>query len=45
MIRVDEHLRFLGDFYGHGLPDIIGFGETNVVVAKTREMRHSKIPS
>src|ERR1700735_218919 len=25
--RIDKHLRFLGDVYGTGLLDIIGFGE------------------
>lgn len=34
--RVDKHPRFLGDFYGEGFPDIIGFGETSVVVAKNK---------
>ncbi|KIM35070.1 hypothetical protein M413DRAFT_432890 [Hebeloma cylindrosporum] len=32
--RLDKHLRFLGDFYGQGVPDIIGFGENTVFVAK-----------
>ena len=32
--RLDRHPRFLADFYGQGFPDIIGFGETSVVLAK-----------
>jgi len=31
--RLDRHLRFLGDFTGDGLLDIIGFGEDYVSVA------------
>ncbi|KAF8815948.1 hypothetical protein BYT27DRAFT_7209385 [Phlegmacium glaucopus] len=34
--RLNKHLRFLADFYGQGFPDIIGFGETSVVIAKNR---------
>lgn len=34
--RVDKHPRFLGDFYGKGLPDIIGFGETSIYIVKNR---------
>jgi hypothetical protein len=34
--RLDKHLRFLADFYGQGFPDIIGFGERSVVIAKNR---------
>lgn len=34
--RLEKHLRFLGDFYGTGSPDIIGFGETSVFVAKNK---------
>ena len=31
--RLDRHLRFLGDVTGDGLPDIVGFGETDVYVS------------
>jgi hypothetical protein len=32
--RIEKHLRFLGDVYGTGLLDIIGFGEKNVLIGK-----------
>jgi len=32
--RIERHLRFLGDVYGTGLLDIIGFGENNVLIGK-----------
>ena len=32
--RIERHLRFLGDVYGTGLLDIIGFGEYNVLIGK-----------
>ena len=32
--RLDRHLRFLGDVTGDGLPDIVGFGESNVYVSR-----------
>ena len=32
--RIDRHLRFLGDVTGDGLPDIVGFGESHVSVAR-----------
>jgi len=32
--RIEKHLRFLGDVYGTGLLDIIGFGENNVLIGK-----------
>jgi hypothetical protein len=32
--RLDRHLRFLGDATGNYLPDIVGFGENNVFVAR-----------
>ena len=32
--RIEKHLRFLGDVYGTGLLDIIGFGESNVFIGK-----------
>ena len=32
--RIEKHLRFLGDVYGTGLLDVIGFGEYNVFVGK-----------
>jgi hypothetical protein len=32
--RIEKHLRFLGDVYGTGLLDIIGFGEYNVLIGK-----------
>jgi hypothetical protein len=32
--RLDRHPRFLADFYGQGFPDIIGFGERSIVLAK-----------
>ena len=32
--RIEKHLRFLGDVYGTGLLDIIGFGESNVLIGK-----------
>jgi hypothetical protein len=32
--RIEKHLRFLGDVYGTGLLDIIGFGDNNVLVGK-----------
>lgn len=32
--RLDRHPRILADFHGQGFPDIIGFGETSVVLAK-----------
>ncbi|KAF9035813.1 Psathyrella Velutina lectin At 1.5a resolution [Panaeolus papilionaceus] len=31
--RLDRHLRFLADITGDGLLDIVGFGESNVLVA------------
>lgn len=43
--RLNKHLRFLANFYGNGVPDIIGFGETDVCLVKnngngTFENRH-----
>jgi len=35
--RIEKHLRFLGDVYGTGLLDIIGFGEDNVFIGKNNE--------
>ena len=32
--RIERHLRFLGDVYGTGMLDIIGFGENNVVIGR-----------
>ena len=32
--RIDRHLRFLGDVYGTGMLDIIGFGEYNVLIGR-----------
>ena len=32
--RLDRHLRFMVDFCGNGVPDIIGFGETGVFLVK-----------
>ena len=32
--RIERPLRFLGDVYGTGLLDIIGFGESNVLIGK-----------
>ena len=32
--RIERHLRFLGDVYGTGMLDIIGFGENNVLIGK-----------
>ena len=32
--RIDKHLRLLGDVYGTGTLDIIGFGEYNVLIGK-----------
>ena len=34
--RLDRHLRFLGDTTGDGLPDIVGFGEANVIIARNQ---------
>ena len=34
--RIEKHLRFLGDVYGTGLLDIIGFGEFNVLIGKNK---------
>ncbi|TEB31192.1 Psathyrella Velutina lectin At 1.5a resolution [Coprinellus micaceus] len=31
--RVERHLRFLADTTGDGLPDVVGFGESAVIVA------------
>ncbi|KAF8167290.1 hypothetical protein B0H34DRAFT_792032 [Crassisporium funariophilum] len=31
--RMDKHLRFLADVNGNGLPDIVAFGENQVIVA------------
>ena len=35
--RIEKHLRFLGDVYGTGLLDIIGFGENDVFIGKNNE--------
>jgi len=32
--RIEKHLRFLGDVYGTGRLDIIGFGSNNVLIGK-----------
>jgi hypothetical protein len=32
--RIKKHLRFLGNVYGTGLLDVIGFGEFNVLIGK-----------
>ncbi|KAF8965409.1 Psathyrella Velutina lectin At 1.5a resolution [Flammula alnicola] len=32
--RIEKHLRFLGDVYGTGMLDIIGFGDNQVVISK-----------
>ena len=32
--RLDRHLRFLGDATGDGLPDIVGFGESDVYIGR-----------
>jgi len=32
--RLDRHLRFLADVTGDGRPDIVGFGENNVVIGR-----------
>ena len=32
--RIERHLRFLGDVYGTGMLDIIGFGEKDVFIGK-----------
>jgi hypothetical protein len=32
--RIERHLRFLGDVYGTGMLDIIGFGENNVLIGR-----------
>ena len=32
--RIEKHLRFLGDVYGTGLLDILGFSESNVLIGK-----------
>ena len=32
--RIEKHLRFLGDVYGTGMLDIIGFGENNVLIGR-----------
>ena len=34
--RTEKHLRFLGDVYGTGMLDIIGFGEHNVLIGKNK---------
>ncbi|KAF6750776.1 lectin [Ephemerocybe angulata] len=34
--RLERHLRFLADTTGDGLPDIVGFGESSVIVAVNR---------
>ena len=34
--RLDRHLRFLGDSTGDGLPDIVGFGEAHVIIARNQ---------
>lgn len=34
--QLNRHVRLLADFYGQGFPDIIGFGETSVVIARNR---------
>jgi len=34
--RLNRHLRFLGDTTGDGLPDIVGFGEEHVFVARNQ---------
>ena len=32
--RIERHLRFLGDVYGTGMLDIIGFSENNVLIGR-----------
>ena len=34
--RTEKHLRFLGDVYGTGMLDIIGFGEHSVLIGKNK---------
>ena len=41
--RIDKHLRFLGDVYGTGLLDIIGFGEFNVLIGEKMGMGPSSL--
>ncbi|KAJ3512231.1 hypothetical protein NMY22_g15398 [Coprinellus aureogranulatus] len=34
--RIEKHLRYLGDATGDGLPDVVAFGETSVILATNK---------